>query len=80
LDSKGEKMMNLVYLLKDENGKTLEVYNNKDVVKKIMPMIEAKLLVNIVTVEEVPLNPPVDLVGNTNFRKIYTVKEFIENA
>lgn len=73
-------MNNVVYLLKDENGKTLEVYNNKDVVKKIMPMIETKLLVNIATVEAVPLNPPIDLVGNTNFRKSYTVAEFIEHA
>lgn len=72
--------MSLIYLLKDENNVTLAVYQSKDVVKKIMPLIEAKLLVNIVSVEEVQLNPPVDIVGNNNFKKTYTVSEFISHA
>lgn len=69
----------MVYVLKDENNNTLEVYDNKDLVKKVMPHIESRLLVNIKEVHVLPLNPPIDMVGNKNFRQILTVKEFLDD-
>lgn len=68
----------MIYVLVDDKNNTLEVYDNKDVVKKVMPHIEARLLVNIKEIHVLPLNPPIDVVGNKNFRKILTVKEFLD--
>jgi hypothetical protein len=73
-------MSKTIFLLKTDEGNVIEVYDNRDLVKKLMPSIEAKLLVNITEIEELPLNPSIDLTGNLNFRKKYTVAEFLDRA
>lgn len=67
-----------IYIIRDELDKVIEVYNSKELVLKLIPHIESKLLVNINTIEEKQLNPTLDIVGNSNFSKKYTIKEFMD--
>lgn len=71
-------MKKVIYLLKDSEGMVLEVYDNKDLIKKILPSIENKLLTEIMSIDEVQVNPPIDLVGNKNFKRSFTIKEFMD--
>lgn len=71
-------MKKVIYLLKDSEGMVLEVYDNKDIIKKILPSIENKLLTEIMSIDEVQVNPPIDLVGNKNFKRSFTIKEFMD--
>jgi hypothetical protein len=74
-------MTKSVYVLKDSNQKVVAVYDatHKETVKLLLPHIETKLVVNIEEIEEVPLSPTIDIVGNKNWIKSMTIKEFLES-
>lgn len=69
-----------VLILRDESNNVVEVFKgaDKEIVKKLLPHIEAKLLVSIQYVDEYPLNPSIDLAGNPNFKTRKTVVEFLK--
>lgn len=71
-------MKEVIYILFDINGNIVATYKNKDLIKKLLPAIEAKLVTNIMKIDEVLVNPSIDLIGNMNFYKSYTVDEFLQ--
>lgn len=68
-----------IMLLIDINGNIVASYDKKDLIQKLLPAIEAKLVTNIVEIKEVLLNPSLDLIGNNNFTKVYTTEEFLRS-